>query len=54
MDAFHERLILRAATIDELLSDEFETAPDGNGDADLTVTANSIAIQSGLMLTIHN
>ena len=36
MDAFHERLILRAATIDELLSDEFETAPDGNGDADLT------------------
>jgi type 2 lantibiotic biosynthesis protein LanM len=35
VDAFHERLILRAATIDELLSDEFEPAPGGNADADL-------------------
>ena len=34
MDAYYERLILRAATIDELLSEEFEAAPGGNGDAD--------------------
>jgi len=35
MDAFFERLIVRAATIDELLSDDFETAPGQKGDADL-------------------
>ena len=34
MDAFHERLIVRAATIDELLSDDFETLPGQKGDAD--------------------
>ena len=32
MDAYYERLILRAATIDELLSEEFEAAPGRNGD----------------------
>src|SRR5215813_14218132 len=35
MDAFYERLIVRAATIDELLSDDFETLPGQKGDADL-------------------
>ncbi len=35
MDAFFERLIIRAATIDELLSDEYETLPGQKGDADL-------------------
>jgi type 2 lantibiotic biosynthesis protein LanM len=35
MDAFYERLIERAATIDELLSDDFEPLPDEKGDADL-------------------
>jgi len=35
MDAFHERLIIRAATIDELLSDDFEALPGQKGDADL-------------------
>ncbi|HXX08162.1 MAG TPA: type 2 lanthipeptide synthetase LanM family protein [Pseudolabrys sp.] len=35
MDAFHERLIVRAATIDELLSDDFEPAPGDKGDPDL-------------------
>lgn len=35
MDAFYERLIVRAATIDELLSDEFEALPGQKGDADL-------------------
>src|SRR5262249_5866735 len=35
MDAFHERLILRAATIDELLSDDFKALPGQKGDADL-------------------
>ena len=35
MDAFYERLRLRAATIDELLSDAFEPSPNANGDADL-------------------
>jgi type 2 lantibiotic biosynthesis protein LanM len=35
MDAFHERLIVRAATIDELLSDDFETLPGQKGDADV-------------------
>jgi type 2 lantibiotic biosynthesis protein LanM len=36
VDAFHARLLERAATIDELLSDAFETPPgEGGGDADL-------------------
>ncbi len=35
MDAFYERLIERAATIDELLSDAFEPLPGEKGDADL-------------------
>jgi len=35
MDAFYERLIVRAATIDELLSDDFETLPGQKGDPDL-------------------
>jgi type 2 lantibiotic biosynthesis protein LanM len=35
VDAFYERLILRAATIDELLSDEFEALPGQKTDADL-------------------
>ena len=35
MEAFDERWIERAATIDELLSDEFEALPGGTGDADL-------------------
>jgi type 2 lantibiotic biosynthesis protein LanM len=35
MDAFHKRLIVRAATIDELLSDDFEPLPGQKGDADL-------------------
>ena len=34
MDAFYERLIVRAATIDELLSDDFESPPGEKGDAD--------------------
>ena len=35
MDAFYERLIVRAATIDELLSADFEALPGQKGDADL-------------------
>lgn len=35
MEAFHERLIARAATIDELLSDAFEPLPGQKNDADL-------------------
>ena len=35
MDAFYERLAVRAATIDELLSDDFEPLPGQKGDADL-------------------
>ena len=35
MDAFYERLIVRAATIDELLSDDFDPLPGQKGDADL-------------------
>src|SRR5271154_5630014 len=35
VDAFHERLIERAATIDELLSEAFEPVPSGHGDAEL-------------------
>ena len=37
MDAFYERLRLRAATIDELLSDAFEASPDADGDTGLAV-----------------
>ena len=35
VDAFYERSMLRAATIDELLSDDFEALPGQKGDADL-------------------
>jgi len=35
MDVFYERLIVRAATIDELLSDDFKSSPGQKGDADL-------------------
>jgi type 2 lantibiotic biosynthesis protein LanM len=35
MGDFHERLVIRAATIDELLSDDFEALPGRKGDADL-------------------
>src|SRR2546421_11181106 len=35
MDAVYERLIVRAATIDELLSDDFEVLPGQKADADL-------------------
>ncbi len=35
MDADYERLIVRAATIDEVLSDRFEALPEAEGDADL-------------------
>jgi class II lanthipeptide synthase len=35
MDAFYKRLVVRAATIDELLSDDFEVLPGQKGDADL-------------------
>src|SRR5271169_6042108 len=35
MEAFYERLIVRAATIDELLSDDFEPLPGQKGDTDL-------------------
>jgi type 2 lantibiotic biosynthesis protein LanM len=35
MDAFYEHLLLRAATIDELLSDDFEVLPGQKGDVDL-------------------
>src|SRR5262249_1512881 len=33
MDPFHEHLIVRASTIDELLSSDFETLPGQKGDA---------------------
>jgi type 2 lantibiotic biosynthesis protein LanM len=35
MDGFYERLVVRAATIDELLSDEFEALSGQKGDADI-------------------
>ena len=35
MDAFFDRLIVRAATIDELLSGDFQALPGQKGDADL-------------------
>ncbi|HWX82511.1 MAG TPA: type 2 lanthipeptide synthetase LanM family protein [Xanthobacteraceae bacterium] len=35
MDAFYERLLVRAATLDEVLSDDFEPLPGQKGDADL-------------------
>jgi len=34
MDSFYDRLMTRAATIDELLSDDFKTLPGQKGDAD--------------------
>jgi type 2 lantibiotic biosynthesis protein LanM len=35
MDAFYERVAVRAATIDELLSDDYEPLPGRKGDAEL-------------------
>jgi type 2 lantibiotic biosynthesis protein LanM len=35
MDAFYERLAVRAATLDEVLSDDFQPLPGQKGDADL-------------------
>lgn len=35
MDAFYERLIIQAATIDEVLSDDFEALPGQKGETDL-------------------
>ena len=35
MDAFYERLLVRAATFDELLSDDFEPLPGQKTDAGL-------------------
>jgi type 2 lantibiotic biosynthesis protein LanM len=35
MDAFYERLMIRAATIDEILSEDFEILPGRKGDTDL-------------------
>src|SRR5580700_6397622 len=35
MDAFYDRLAVRAATLDEVLSDDFEPLPGQKGDADL-------------------
>lgn len=35
MDAFYERLVVLAATLDEVLSDDFEPLPGQKGDADL-------------------
>ena len=46
MDAFFERLMIRAATIDELLSDEFETLPGQKGDCDLAARRLSAWCQS--------
>ena len=46
MDAFFERLMVRAATIDELLSDEFETLPGQKGDCDLAARRLSAWCQS--------
>ena len=46
MDVFHERLTLRAATIDELLSDDFEVLPGQKADADLAARRLSAWCQS--------
>src|ERR1700694_4534373 len=35
MEVFYERLMVRAATIDELLSDAFEALPGQKGDTDM-------------------
>lgn len=35
MEAFYDRLVVRAATIDELLSDDFEALPGQKADADI-------------------
>src|SRR5690349_16237218 len=35
MDPFYDRLIIRAATIDELLSNDFEVSPGEEGNPDL-------------------
>jgi type 2 lantibiotic biosynthesis protein LanM len=47
MDAFYERLIVRAATIDELLSDDFEPLPGQKGDADLATRRLAAWCRSG-------
>jgi hypothetical protein len=36
MDIFYEHLIVRGATIDEFLSDDFERLPGQKGDTDLS------------------
>jgi type 2 lantibiotic biosynthesis protein LanM len=46
MDAFYERLIVRAAIIDELLSDDFEPLLGQKGDADLAARRLSAWCQS--------
>ncbi len=56
MDAFFERLILQAATIDEVLSDDFEALPGQRGDADraagrLAAWCRSSASGDWLLLT---
>ena len=43
MDAFYDRLRLRAATIDELLSDAVTASPDADADADADLVARRIA-----------
>ena len=49
MDAFHERLIVRAATIDELLSNDFEALPGQKADADVAVLPGRGAQSAGLL-----
>lgn len=46
MDAFFERLVVRAATIDELLSDAFETLPGQKAHCDLAARRLSAWCQS--------
>ena len=41
MDPFYDRLIIRAATIDELLSDDFEVSPAGAGSTELAQRRHS-------------
>src|SRR5262249_10244250 len=47
MDAFYDRLIARAATVDELLSDAFETLPGQKSDADLAAKRLAVWCCSG-------
>jgi hypothetical protein len=46
MDAFFERLVVRAATIDELLSDDFETLAGQKAHCDLAAQRLSAWCQS--------